>query len=338
MRKTIFILLSTLILLCLVAPIFADGPTVVTTRPTITFDYAEDVSIKSYELKDSSDTEHSMTVSPVAGMHDTFYFTPVHHLNNDIYFLTVIASDLVGNTVTTFYNFTVTAPIMWIKVIEPELGVSDELVFNVTVQSERPATCKYSFDENSVKILTFDESGTNYHKLFNVNNGSGTLGNLNNDSGSTDPFETYLYLECNETSTKRIHPGVILIGFDGTDPSISPEASPNPVTDVDQPNTTLKITSNDKVICKYNNTDGAEFPGYDIGNYTYEHEVVLDYTDITELPLQEALLTYPQLYNISCKNRAGLESAVNVLNEHTGSGTSTVGLPGFVQSTVISKD
>jgi hypothetical protein len=311
-------LILTLMLLLAIGLALAVTPVTIYSRPNITFTYNESVYIKSYNLTDNLSNEYALEARPPSDAqhrYETFVFQPINHLMNKQYFLEVVASDFVGNIVTTDYTFIVNAPFMWIRVTKPPLGISPVKPFNVTIQSQNPAYCKYGFTASGTKIFEFyaeSLAGQTEHRLKNVGNGSGPpeIANLSADS-LTDDLDTYektLYLECKETATGRIHPGSVIIGYDPNAPGFREvKATPNPVRDIEEPRANLTVLSNDKVVCKYNNNN---FPGSEqetnVSAYKYFHAAIIDYTAVKN----ETYPLAPHIFNytVTCKNRAGLTS------------------------------
>ena len=280
------------------------------TRPIITLTYEEQVYIEYANLTDSHGGVYELIVTPALGSYSSvFTIQPIQHLSNQEYYLTVVASDEVGNNVTTFYEFIVEADYMWMRAKEPPLGISQIEVFNATIETEKISYCKYGLSASGVRIFEFDNEpiqGDTEHMLLNVNNDSGYLGNINS--------ETTIYLKCIDTDG-RTHLGNVILGYDPTAPTLTVIATPNPVIDVETRNTTLRVESNDDVICKYNN---EQFAGYDVDNFSAYHKI---HEEVIKYNLTPNLEPESFDYEIICWNRAGLTTnltyTVNVEFEET---------------------
>ncbi|MFH1506305.1 MAG: hypothetical protein ABIE94_04960 [archaeon] len=293
--------LMLLFLLLLMIGMVLASSTTTKSRPVITFSYEEQVRIDTANLTDDSDNNYALIITPSSGMNRIYTFQPEDHLHNQEYTLAVKAADFVGNKVLTIYNFIVNAPYMWMIVTEPHMGISVFEVFNATIETENAAECSYGFTEAGLKPLEFDETGSFQQKLYNVNNATSPI-------HLTAGSERKLFLECIDT-TGRVHLGSVVLGYDPSAPSIIVVAVPNPVIDIETHNTTLKVESNDKVVCTYKN-EGVirDFPGNKPNNastYDYKHKVVLDYLGLIGEPPENVV------YEIRCTNLAGLERGKN---------------------------
>ena len=325
-RMKKLLLASLLLISVMIGFVLADTPITTYSRPNITFTYNESVYIQSADLTDTFGEEYGLDIRPSSDQnnrHMVFVFQPISHLDNQQYFLSVTAADYVNNIVVTNYAFIVNAPFMWIRVTEPDLGISDHIPFDVTIESEKVAYCKYGLTQYGTKIYPFDDApltGSNLHHLYNVKNGSGVLeSHLRNDTGPFDEFELPLYIECNETETGRIHNGSVIIGYDTNPPSISVSVDPHPVKDPEVRTTTLSVLSNDKTVCTYTTWEGTEvkfsdFYEFNVSDYVFYHSAEIDFSFVLfgpEYPYPSNLAPHVFNYTIQCKNRAGKIHSVN---------------------------
>jgi len=186
---------------------------------------------------------------------------------------------------------------------EPSFGVADNFTFDITVQTDKTASCRYSlgiapgYDYMSL----FDQSGDKIHRLLNFDE-------------IKDEFDHYLYLRSDDGQIppNRNKVGEIRISVDTTPPKFidnTPKAEPNPVIErlpgAATPNTFLIVKTDDRTICKYdhNQTDYnlmKKFDGFDNFTFTKEH------TKTLALPEEKG----DYLYNFVCENAVSLKTGV----------------------------
>ncbi|MEK7224636.1 MAG: hypothetical protein AAB221_03025, partial [Bacteroidota bacterium] len=212
--------------------------------------------------------------------------------------LEISAKDYAGNQVSGTSTFIVDAYSTQISLSLPQFGVSPTYIFNIAVQTDNNAQCRYELDNN----LEFD--------FMNVFSSTGgiihTVQNFNRIAeGDTSVHK--LYVKCQ--ASRGLSSGIFDLSVDTSPPQIvNSFAYPNPV--IERPvRTTLTVQTNEPAVCKYsastNDFIGMEnkFSGFD--NNTF---LTVNRQQIT--PDNEGEYTY----YVACRNRAQSVSGASQIN------------------------
>ncbi len=240
------------------------------------------VKINSEEIKDLFSTI------------DNKIFTTTINLSDGNKNLDVKASDFAKNQVNGFVSFIVDANPTTINLVNPVFGVASKYTFDIVVETDDNADCRYSLDNN------FEYE---FMDAFTITGGTSHTITSFNKIASGDTSTHKLYVKCK--AQRGIAFNSFDINVDSTPPQlISVFAYPNPV--IEKPSTTkLNVESNEPVICKFSssskdfNVMEGKFEGYD--NNTFK---TINKQDITVESEGDFL------YYVACKNKAELISDV----------------------------
>lgn len=162
--------------------------------------------------------------------------------------LDVSATDFAGNKLEAFSFFVIDAQPTQISLASPRYGTASSYTFDLAVETDNDAVCRYSMDNDYEfdYMEQFAETGKTLHKTANFNkikDGDTTTHKLN--------------VKC-EDSRFGLSTAAFSINVDKTSPQIKTAfAFPNPVTEIPS-NTTLKIETSEPTICRYS-TASSQF-------------------------------------------------------------------------------
>ncbi|MBI2541138.1 hypothetical protein HYV80_00310 [Candidatus Woesearchaeota archaeon] len=223
---------------------------------------------------------------------DSKVFTATVNLSDGNKNLEVSAADFAKNLVAGSASFIVDANPANIILASPRFGTASKFVFDIAVETDNDAACKYSLDNNFEFDFmdAFTSTGGTMHSIsgFNkIQNGDTSGHNLN--------------IRCKDQ--RGISFRQFSINVDTTPPAINGAfAFPNPV--IEKPSiTTLTVDSDEKVVCRFSNTSkefesmDGKFEGFDDNNFRAINRQAITAENEGEY-----------LYYVSCKNKAELIS------------------------------
>ncbi|MBI2557973.1 hypothetical protein HYW20_01515 [Candidatus Woesearchaeota archaeon] len=249
--------------------------------------FSEEIDVNSLSVKlSSAESKGNFTTA------DNKVFAAKMNLSDGNKNLDVVAGDLAKNQVSGSIFFIVDALPTTITLIRPKFGAASSYVFDIVLETDNDATCKHSMDNLEYQFMdAFQTSGGTLHTI-----------NSFNKIKPGDTSIRKLYVKCSDTR-RGIASKSFDLSVDATPPQlIGAFAVPNPV--VEKPSvTTLKIESDEQVICrfsatspnfdamegKFNGFDSSTFKTINAQNITLESEG--DYT-----------------YHVACQNKAELVS------------------------------
>ncbi|MBI2660164.1 hypothetical protein HYX07_03305 [Candidatus Woesearchaeota archaeon] len=240
----------------------------------------ETVNINSEDIKNSLSTINNKE------------FTAIINLSDGNKNLEVSARDFAKNQVIGSVSFIVDANPAVISLISPRFGVAQNPVFDIIVETDNDAACRYSLDNNFEFDFMdpFTETGGTKHTI------SGFSKIPSND------FSIHkLNVRCKDQ--RGVSFRSFSINIDTTPPILkSAFAFPNPI--IEKPSTTsLTVESDEPVLCKFSNIsrefDSMEnkFEGFDGNNFK-----TISKQGITV----ESEASF--LFFVACKNKAELVS------------------------------
>lgn len=188
-----------------------------------------------------------------------------------------------------------------ISLTDPKFGVSPSSTFDVKIKTDRNAECRYSLTSGTsfASMTPFTTTGETTHTK---------TGHTLSDS-AIHPF----YVNCRALDTGIIASAQFDLSADTTPPNIgNANANPNYVSEPPF-STTLNVETDEKSFCKYSsiktsysameNTFAADNNESSISNYKLSNQKT-----ISGLP-DHAIYQY----NVVCKNLAGLESSLKII-------------------------
>jgi len=182
----------------------------------------------------------------------------------------------------------------YIKLVQPEYGVSKTDVFDLIVSTDHNSACKFSIDVSLI-----------YNNMQSFISSSGGKTHTKTGFRLDDENTHKLYVKCDDYHWSAEESlAEFELAVDSSKPVISTYyAEPNPI--IERPvETVLVVGTDDKTICKYDllqqsyNSMTKKFPGFDTFNFSEKHTATI--------PLSEDTKDYT--YYVACKNRAGLIS------------------------------
>ncbi|MBU0665812.1 MAG: hypothetical protein ABIC91_01345 [Nanoarchaeota archaeon] len=283
------------------------------SQPLITIKYSEYVTIIANLTRNNNQYPLNIDTSN----NKIFFITPINHLQNGDYELSIIATDKLKNPQVSIQPITINAPYMNINILEPNLGVSNSTIFDVVVSTERSSECIYGFSRPTgppyefIMPYDFVNFGT-AHFLYEVNkkNPNHEI-QLISPSADADGKEKMIYVLCKD-EFGIIHPGELYLAYDNTPPSLGVFITPSLVNDIELPWSELNISTSDRSICKLQDESFNIAQLNNFSAYKKNHRIILNYTNIASLKKNEGLFDkYEFIYNITCRSLAGLESKKN---------------------------
>ena len=188
-----------------------------------------------------------------------------------------------------------------IFILEPQNGVSKTQIFNITISTNKDASCAYSkfagrpFREMSRFIL----SDGLFHRIENYE--------------IKDAAEHLFYVKCNDTASGNISEERFALSVDLTAPRIV-KAVAIPETVADLPyETLLHVETDDKTVCRASsNSDIADF---DLMEWAFHEDEgnVSNYQSVNRAIATGLRDGSSYKYSVACKNLAGMKSkAANI--------------------------
>jgi len=181
----------------------------------------------------------------------------------------------------------------YIKLVQPEYGVSETDGFDLIISTDHDTTCRYSIDV----VLKYA-----YMNEFTSSEGKT---HTKEELALNDESKHKLYVRCDDNIWSP-EDSVSEFGLyvDSSKPIITTYyAEPNPI--IEKPaETVLVVGTDDETICKYDLTEqeydsmNNKFPGFDEPKFSEEHTQTKSIPDDAE----------DYIYYIACENRAGLVS------------------------------
>lgn len=212
----------------------SDGEVVTSPTFSVTLTFDKKVNLETIKINDQDLMEKFSTI-------DNLVFTANLDLADGNKIVELTAKDFSGNSVSESYSFVVNSRPVEITLTSPSFGVSPEFTFDLLVETDNDAACRYSLGDNlQFEFMNdFEETGSTQHKISSFNQ---------IPSGSNKIHK--LYVRCNDPlHGEGIE--VFDLSVDTNPPAIiSAFASPNPI--VEEPReTTLKTEVDKESICKY---------------------------------------------------------------------------------------
>jgi hypothetical protein len=211
-----------------------EGTTIRETSTTITLTFSKNVNLDQATINDES-IKDKFTTS------DNLVYAAQLSLKDDSYHVFASGSDYLSNNANGARNFIVNAVPINISLSSPRYGVAKDFVFNVTVNTDNAAECRYKLDDNPAfgSMSEFDSTGGSSHIINGFNRIF--LG---------DKSTHKLYVRCNEDFHGEKSSSFNL-RVDRSPPVIKNFfISPSPITE-SPPIGTLAVETDDKSICKY---------------------------------------------------------------------------------------
>jgi hypothetical protein len=227
---------------------------------------------------------------------DSIVFTATLNLSDGNKLIEIKAKDYATNEFSTTSSFIVNAEPLSIKIKQPSYGISPTYTFDIIVETDNNAWCKYSFNTplEYEFMDDFDISGGIEHTITSFNA---------IPDGSTQEYD--LYVAC-EDELYGVANEVFKLKVD-TAPPIIETAYAYPETIVEEPlETQLKLSTNEKTICKYSESQTEyelmenKFFGFDDGEAGFR---TVHMQNISSLPYSGNFTYY-----VACEDMAGWPS------------------------------
>lgn len=252
---------------------------------TIKLEFSKEVDLDSAEINSEDINDYFSTT-------DNKLFTADLNLSDGNKNLEIAARDYAKNPAEGASLFVVDTNPTIIKLASPRFGTSSKSVFDIVVETDNDAACKFALDNNFEFdfMEPFTASGKTTH----------TISNFNKIAGG-DTLVHKLNVRCKDW--RGITFKSFDVSVDTTRPLIkSAFAFPNPV--VEKPSaTTLTIEADEPVVCKFSN-NSREF-----GNMEDKFEG-FDSNDFRTINRQAITLENEgsYLYFTVCRNKAEMNS------------------------------
>lgn len=264
----------------------ADGDILNASVITIKLTFSKEVTIDSIKLNSDQIKDKFSTI-------DNKLFTAIINISDGNKKLEVEATDYAKNTFKKAIEFIVDAAPTTITLLKPAFGTAPASIFDITVETDNNAFCKFSLDDNlEFEFMdAFTATGNTLHTIHNFNkiaSGDTKIHKLNVRCDSKRYGISFRSFELNVDTSKPLLKSVF--------------AFPNPI--IEKPlATTLTIEADEQVVCKFSSItrdfDGMEgkFEGFDNS----------DFKKINKQPITIENET-DYLFYAACKNRAELIS------------------------------
>jgi len=230
MKKNTFILLTTFLLI--ITTVYA---TVNNPKPTITVTTDESSTVVSYSLTNSTGDE--LSIEPIYTSSDKkeFRFRPQQNLLDGDYSFTITLKDEFDNINQESIDFTIELGTLDIQIAQPKDGYTSTRTFDLIVQTDRAAYCKYDHYAFSFENMReFDQSGNVQHIKY---------------SYTLDlPYKYNLKVKCQDSFKDEIVSKDFTFYFDDTPPTIT-EKKADPSIVVQYPPQTKLIVKTDEDTC-----------------------------------------------------------------------------------------
>jgi len=302
------------------------GNNINTLQPIIKVDFVgnDDFSyIINYNLTDSSSNLFQINEISSDLVNKIFRYQPTSNLaNNRDYYFTIAYSDDIGNINTTNYHFKISLRNLSINITEPEFGYTSIPLVNVTIHTDRNVECKYSgflvnnFSQDII-LIRFNSSDGYDHRILDK-----TVGN-----------NEILYVICNDSFTGSF-PQARFTFVIQTEPPVfnSVRAEPSEITDPNDVNTDLVVTTNQETLCSYSLINGSRISaGTFPEGYSTSHRTNVNMDTFAS----NNRVSYD--YNINCQNKAKLSTntTVNVVIDLLKAfGIASVQYPSYVTTNI----
>ena len=265
----------------------SDGAVLLKSDVAIRLQFDKEVSLESVSLN-SEDIKDKLSTL------DNRLFSVNMNLTDGLKELEVSASSLSLVTVSASSSFIVDAVPTRISIAKPKFGVSPSYIFDLEVETDNDAECRYALDKNFEFDFmdSFTTTGGTIHSIKSFDK-----------IAQNDLSIHKLNIRCKDTRY-----GIAFKQFDLSVDTTPPEirsafAFPNPV--IEKPAVTaLTVETDEPAICKYSKTSSnfdsmeSKFSGFE--NNTFK---TINKQNIT---LQSA---GDYRYYVSCRNKADLLSA-----------------------------
>ena len=230
---------------------------------------------------------------------DNKLFSITLNLTDGLKVLEISASSFSMVQVTSSSSFIVDALPTIISLIQPKFGVSPTYTFDLKVETDNDAECRYALDKNfDFEFMDpFTTTGGTLHTIPSfdkIKKNDSTIHKLN--------------VKCQDERY-----GIAFKQFDLSVDTTSPEiisafAFPNPV--IEKPaTTTLTVQTDDSAVCKYS-TQSKSFDAMELQFSGFENNTfkTINKQNVT----LESAGSYK--YFVACRNKAGLLSSVEGIN------------------------
>ncbi len=259
-------------------------------EPIITVAFDEPTSFVNATLMDYSNKIIPVSLIGKNQENTTYRFRPAQ-LNDGDYVFKVYGNDILGNKgQVKEIMFTVKIGDFKISLISPRLGVSSFSPYNITIETNRRAICKYSF-QASFDYISFDM----------------------NPFPATDQFlhridrydkESTIYIKCNDTYKNEIHSAQYTLKIDAAPPAItSLYADPQQIN---------QLTGGQRRTTIFAETDKPSFCTYTFNRTSYAFSEENFTNSSTYKASHQAFVSLPDdgkyTYYINCSSLADLYS------------------------------
>ncbi len=269
-----------------------NGAVLNTSRIAIRLSFNEEVSLNSVSINSQEIKQSFNTVN-------NKIFNAEINLSDGNKLLEIGASDFATNNMTATSSFTVDADPADMRILSPKFGISPAYTFNIVIETDNNANCRYELDnELEFEFMnTFSSTTGITHTIQNFNR-------IQTGDNSTHK----LYVKC-RSARHDLQPTSFDISVDTTPPEIkSAFAYPNPI--IEQPlNTTLTIESNEPALCKFSTTSSnfdsmeGRFSGFNESNFKTINRHALSFNSQGDYS-----------YFVACQNKAGLNSVAKTIS------------------------
>jgi hypothetical protein len=237
-------------------------------RPEIKVPFNEVVNEDTIQINLTNQSGNIFPLEQVSSDNPIFVYRPVNDIPEGFYTVRARAEDIEGTLGPVLeVGFLVWIPPVDIILINPSFGVSPNATFDLIIETDKTAVCKYSKVSYGSMASTFDRVEGNRHIIDGY------------DSGGD------LYVGCTDEDEKITNKKFVL-SIDEVPPALSLAANEvTEFTDVGEFSTTLIATVDKDSVCKYYKEGGQsdykdmlEFPDYNetlVYSYKTRHEQLL---------------------------------------------------------------
>jgi len=239
-----------------------DNDVLIDSEVSIILQFNERVNLNQLLLNNDDNTSSFTT-------EDDIIFRAEFELEDGNFIISVNAEDYAGNQMIDQSSFVVNAQPLTISLIEPSFGVSSVYTFDIVVETDNNAECRYSFPNKlDYEIMgSFDETNAQTHKILDF---------TGIPDGSREEFN--FYVRCNDP-VQGFGSKDFTLQVDQDPPTfIGSFAFPDPVIE-DPPETDLIVETDKGTICKYSETENNfnsmenEFPGFEENSFRTVHKI-----------------------------------------------------------------
>ncbi len=295
------------------------------SQPQISVVFDEDIFNSSFVAQFTSEKGISVPASFETLEPDSaFLFTPIHPLSNGLYTFTLLATDFVKNKVNESVQVSINELYMKIELISPYLGGSSTSVTDIVIKTEKESQCGFA----GVDSKSFESLIGKFDSLANENMQTlHTYKDFDFQAAGSVSSKRTIFIQCKDQKN-RVHFASFDLVYDATLPQVSITPVPNPITQKNDDGkilTTLFVTSDDPVVCRYHLSSqmGNSNDSNLAGTFNYSTMTPFPIEDgssplhfkktpsyVLEPPVNKANETQKQLfvYEMQCSNLAGLYS------------------------------